>query len=319
MSEPLIEFVRGEYDYLRGRNGRDFFLSIDAYVTALRKKRRVRQILEQLQEETKNALKSYVEEQNAFIDEAKALRCELAERAPEVDNSDWPKPDEASHEWTHYAYDSFAGFDELAEADMAIAYPTLPQDDIDPGPVGDLLGILRGRLRAAEYGEDAVGDAAKIRDDLADLRLRVRNLAERRSHALRRYQYEARTLPGVAFGRLVHFSSNLNPDPVILAEGEDMATVLNRMLQEMWTAGRTVRKLVNNEAMDDYEREAARTVEQTLKNELDRLHQELTRRLPLKPGPVIRFIREQSAKIAIGVCIGVVTALILVYVFGFRG
>jgi hypothetical protein len=42
-----------------------------------------------------------------------------------------------------------------------LRYPLIPEDSDDPGAVSTLIIILRGRLRAAEYGEDARSNAAR--------------------------------------------------------------------------------------------------------------------------------------------------------------
>src|SRR5207253_7154559 len=123
-----------------------------------------------LEDETRASLSEFVEEQAQMIDDARAIRVELAAAAPEIDNSNMEKPaDPASHEWLRYDLDSFAKFDQLIDADVALAYPPLPDDAADPGPVGRLLQILRGRVDAARYGEDRENFNTPLRDDLDEL------------------------------------------------------------------------------------------------------------------------------------------------------
>jgi hypothetical protein len=147
-------------------------------MNALFRKRRVKRVIGHIERDMRDSLEHYVNEQTEFVAEATRIRRELAERAPEIDNSKMRRPDAASHERARYDLDSFARFDELTDSDFEIAYPTLPSDQDDPGPMGDLFVILRGRLRAAEYGEDAPGDGSQIREDLGDLARRIGNLAQ---------------------------------------------------------------------------------------------------------------------------------------------
>lgn len=86
----------------------------------------------------------------------------MTERAFEIDNSDMEEPDHAAYSRARWQLNSFANFDRLADQDFLIGYPTLPKADDDPGPVSSLLIILRGRLRAAEYGEDASIDDPQV-------------------------------------------------------------------------------------------------------------------------------------------------------------
>jgi hypothetical protein len=162
VAEPLIELLSREYAHLREREGRDFFLALAPYTDGLRGKWRLRRVLRQFEHEAMRALKRFVAEQNGFIEEARRIRADLAERAPEVDNSDMEEPDPGSGLRATYELDSFAGFDQLAGNDVSIAYPSLPKDDADPGPLRTLIIILRGRLRAAMYGEDSPPKRPKV-------------------------------------------------------------------------------------------------------------------------------------------------------------
>lgn len=308
------DFVQGEYDYLRARQGRDFFLALAPYVNAIHGHSNVREILSALEDETREALERFVAEQNAMIDEAKAIRLDLAERAPEVDNSDMEGPDPASHARAKYDLDSFANFDRLAETDAQIGYPTIPRDSDDPANLSTLLIILRGRLRAAEYGEGARGfNAERIRDDLKDLGRRIGNLGERRRASVQRYRQESRTLPGMAYARLVYFGSDLVADPVQIETDEDLERFLDRSLREWGQPKTLARKLANGERLEDSEGGSIAEIEDTLKDEADRLYREILRRLP-EPSPVWAFVREHTAELVVSVA----TALILVYVFGIR-
>jgi hypothetical protein len=135
MSDRLIRFVQGEYDYLRAREGRDFFLALAPYANALNGREVIREILMTLEAETQAALDAFVAEQNGLIDEARAIRIELAERAPEIDNSDMDEPENpAAREWLTYENDSLAKFDRLVEADHRIAFPGLPRTTSIPAP-----------------------------------------------------------------------------------------------------------------------------------------------------------------------------------------
>jgi hypothetical protein len=318
VADSLIDFLAREYEYLRGREGRDFFLAVARYDDELRRKRRIRKALKRLERETRDAAKHYADEQNGLIEDAKRIRGDLAARAPEIDNTDMARPDEATHAYGHWRYDSFAGFDDLVERDarLQIGYPAVPGDHDDPGVLGDMLQILRGRQRAALYGEDASINAPQIRDDLGDLGQRLGDLTRRREHALTRFRQEARTLPGLALGRLAYFGSDLNPEPPTIETDEDVEKWLDKTLRE-WGAPKTiVRKLVNAEQMDTWEQYSAAETEAFLKGELDRLHQELTRHS--SPGPassVFAFVRDPWVVTVVG---GLIVVALAVY-FGLGG
>lgn len=278
-----------EYTYLRQRKGGDFFLALAPYVNTLHGKRLVHQVLRALERETEVALTDFIDQETVFIEEAKRIREELAARAPEIDDSDMERPNHLSEMRVRYDFDSFANLDRLAVADLDIGYPVLPRDGDDPGPVSRLLIILRGRLRAAEYGEDAPGNASKLRDDLEDVGRRIGNLQSRHDAALQSYSQKSRTLPGLAYGRLARFASELVPEPVVFENDEDVDMWLDQTIRELGSPTAVVRKLVNGESLDQWETNTAQETEEALKDELDRLHQELSRRLG--PSFIDRFGR----------------------------
>jgi hypothetical protein len=315
----MTDFLSREYEYLRSRSGRDFFLALAPYATAVEARPEVREVLSALKSEMIASLQRFADEQTAFIEEATEVRAELAARAPEVDNSAMEQPDRASHGYTTWDLDSFARFDGLVERDktLEIGYPLMPEDDYAPGVVSHLLLILRGRLQAAEYGEDVLRLDRKLREDLGDVGRRIGNLGARYEHALRRFRQEARTLPGLAYGRLVSFGSDLNPEPTIVETDEDVHEAFDKAIREFATAKGVVRKIVNGSRLEPAEQGWGDQAEQFLKGELERLHQELTRRLSSGPATIARFMRDEWV-VALGSAIvgGVIVALILAFVFG---
>lgn len=283
MAEHLIDFLSREHQYVRSRRGRDFFLALSGHVGALRRKRRIRRVLEALEKESHAALRQFVNEQTKLEYECQNVRAELAERAPEIDNSTMERPDPTSRLMTRYSLDSFARFDELARADVGIGWPSLPDDAADPTIVTTLLIILRGRLRAAVFGEEAGPiDGPRLRDDLEDLGWRLEDIQERQRFSLREYHLNARTLPWLAYVRLASFGSDLNPEPAVIETDDDRQRALETILRQ-WGKPRTlVRKLIAGETLDEAEQRVLASTEDALKRELDLLHQELTRQVETK-------------------------------------
>jgi len=312
MSSRAIDLAQNEYDYLQSRKGAGFFLALSQYSTALHDNRRIRKIFGELQKDVDEASQRTKNEQIALIEEAKAIRVDLAHRAPEVDNSDMERPaNPLSQTWTEYDRDSFARFDELAAAPVEIRYSPLPSASEPDATMSLLLGILRGRLTAAEYGENPNGP--RIRDDLGDLGQRIGNLARRYEHSVRGYKQDDQALPGLALARLVTFGSDLNPEPAMIESDADLGRLLDELIREWGDPRTVVRKLVNGEQLDERTRRSVDATERALKGEAEKLHQELFRRLARVP-----FWRS-PVKLGAGVsavATAVVAGLILCYAFG---
>jgi hypothetical protein len=321
VSATAREVIERESKYLRDREGEAFFLELDRYTNALLGNTAIRGILGELKAEMDAALRRFVDEENALIDEAKRIRRELAERAPEIDNSDLERPDDPRDPgWMEYELDSLAGFDEVAAripTPESIGWPSLAGNDINPGPLSRLLGILRGRLRAAEFGEDAPGNAPLIREDLSDLGRRIANLSSEHDHSVRQHQQDALTLPGLAFGRLGYFGTDLNPRPNPIETDDDFIAQFDALLREYGQPKPLVRKFVSGQPLSDYERSTVRHVETSLKDEADRLHQELLRRLPAdRPGFLKHPLVVNLASAIVGAIVGAIVAVIVASYFG---
>lgn len=127
MSDTAREVVLREYEYLQPLERTDFFLAIASYINAIRARRHIRRVLKKLERDRTGHLKRFADELDGFIREAKAIRTELAQRAPEIDNSDMEEPDHASYSRARWQLNSFANFDRLADQDFLIGYPTLPK------------------------------------------------------------------------------------------------------------------------------------------------------------------------------------------------
>jgi hypothetical protein len=99
--------------------------------------------------------------------------------------------------WIEYDLDSLLRFDEIAAEPVEIRYSPRPGAGDPEFPLSRLLGILRGRLSAAEYGENP--NHPRIRNDLDELGRRIGNLGRRNEHSLRGYQQGRAKAVGLAF------------------------------------------------------------------------------------------------------------------------
>lgn len=314
MFDRPVEVATREHEFLRSREGADFFLALPKYVEALHANRRIRKVIRELEREVEEASKRTRDEQVGLIEDAKAIRVELARRAPEIDNSNMERPENPlSQTWMEYDLDSFARFDDLADAGVEIRYSPLPDRSDPDSTLSRLLGILRGRLSAAEHGENTPNEP-RIRDDLDDLGRRIGNLSRRHEHSLRSYRQDDRTLVGLPFARLATFGSDLNPEPTIIESDTDYRRLLDQLIREWGDPRTAVRMLVNGERLDEGKQRSVATTEATLKGEAERLHQELLRRL--SPVPFWRSPVTAGAGLGGAIVATVAAGLILHYGFG---
>lgn len=313
MFESPLSVATREYEIVRNRAGADFFLALSPYVQTLLAKRQIRKVIHGLEKEVTEAAERTRNEQVELIGDAKAIREELARRAPEIDNSNMERPENPlAPTWIEYDRDSFLRFDEIAAEPVEIRYSPLPGAGDPEFPLSRLLGILRGRLSAAEHGENP--NDPRIRDDLDDLGRQIGNLGRRNEHSLRGYQQDERRLVGLAFARLATFGSDLNPEPTLIESDEDVGRLLDKAIREWGDPRATVRGVVSGERLDDVRQRSAERIEEALKGEVERVHQELLRRL--SPFPFWQPTANAMGTFVAGVAATVVAALILQYGFG---
>jgi hypothetical protein len=240
-------------------------------------------VLKDLQRDLEEASAHVASMQRDLIQEAVVIRQDLAEAAPEVDNSDMVRPnDQMDRDYTRYDLASFARFDELVNVPVDVRYAPLPNGASEDDPVGTLLIILRGRLLAAQHGEDTP-NGLLIRDDLGDFGRRIGNLSRKHEHVVREHRQNERTLPMLGYARAVAFGSELNPEPRIIETDEDKGQWINQLFMEYGDPRARVREFVNGAQMDEPVRRRVQQIEATLKLELERFHQELIRRLSKVP------------------------------------
>ena len=96
MVESATDFLAREYESIREREGRDFFLALGPFVEELDRRPETHEVLTSFKSELEIALQRFADEQSRFVEEAKQIRDELAARAPEIDNSDMERPDRRS-------------------------------------------------------------------------------------------------------------------------------------------------------------------------------------------------------------------------------
>jgi hypothetical protein len=240
VADDVITLLDREHEHLQGLDGTTFLLRLPSYVSFVTGQRAFRSALLEMQQEAQRALQDFVEQENDIISKAVAIREDFAEKArgaEGVDDAGMKEPERASDDVEdRYAF-SLAKFDKLAAQDLGITFPTTPDDDAEQGPVSEMLNILRGKVRVAQFGEGPYleGTRENRRPDLNVFGDQLRDLLEQHEHAVRAFRQASRTLPGFALGRLEHFASNLNPEPDVKRPGESLAERFDRVLRMQWS------------------------------------------------------------------------------------
>ena len=284
----------------------------------------MRQILDRMRADAESAVDRFNATERALANEAFRLRERLAAEAPEIDNTDAPRPEYTSFAYSGWMLNSFANFDVLAADKRRIEFAPLPYEDQDKTPLRTMLIILRGRLLAAQYGEGTslLGNPPKLRADLDDFERQINNLLERHANTLTMFREEGRALPGLADERLRAFADLLTPEPLVVAEDEDADVVADRMLRravaQLGLVG-AIRSALAGQQLQRGEQQVFTKAVVFLRGEVDRLHEELHQRLSRGEGESrvrrgLLIIGRGSLRLGLVIATAAVTALVTVIV-----
>jgi hypothetical protein len=318
----ITERIERRYQQVaRQQNDADFLRQARGYVNAIAEERPARRILSRLHAEAKAGADRFNATEEELVAEAVGIRQRLAAEAPEIDNSSALEPDFASRAYGEWQLGSLASFDRLALHIKRIEFPLLPYyDPGDKTPLGTMLIILRGRLRAAQFGEDAgiLAQAPNRRPDLDDFGRQIHNVSEKHAHALKAFREAGKTLPGLADERLQAIFEELEPEPFVIAEGEGEDAIAERALlrgvQQLGIIG-LMRSALAGLQLNPGEQAVLTDAITFLRADVERLQDELIYRLGRGDGESKRrrfllFIGRGSFRVGVFIVGAVATAII---------
>lgn len=326
MSETRLVRLERRYKQLKRRQDDvEFLRQINTYLASLDSERPVRRILKRLRKDAEAAVDHFNLFERNFVEEAVEVRRRLAEAAPEIDNSNEREPAATSHARASWSLDSFASFDRLSGDQRRIEFAPLPYYDVgDKAPLGTMLIILQGRLRAAQYGEDAgeLEGRENRRPDMDDFGREIHNIQEKHSAELNRFKELGRVLPGLADERLRAIIAALEPEPFLIDEGEDEDAIAERAfrrgLQQLGIIG-VMRNALTGQRLDEGEKHVFGEAVSFLRGEAERLHEEIMQRLSRGEGTsrmarFLVFTGRGSLKLGVFIAGAVVAAIIALLV-----
>lgn len=227
MSNDRIELLDRQYQRLASREGVAFIRELRAFHDFVTTTSPFDDILAELTAEAKRTIAEHAAHDDALIPEAVALRNELAQRAPEHDDSALAPPAERGPEDIRWMF-SFANFDLVAANDDR--GEILRNDDNTRS--GMLLRVLRNRIDTINWYENPddpqpVRAEAPIRPDLDDLALRLRNLEERHRHVVQAYRQAESQHGGFQMAAVNLVINEMNPAATVIENDTDQHAHLN--------------------------------------------------------------------------------------------
>jgi hypothetical protein len=276
--DPIVELLDRQVEFLLGQEeDADFLVQVEPFLRALRSEPRLALHLEDLRSEVLDSIRVMEEIDAELTPELVALRRELVELAPALDDSDAVR---AGGQAPDLSFEhTLAFFDEY----LAAPAPQVKTDG-SGGHAGTLIGILQSKGMSYDkaHEKETAGETeseADARDALRDWRHRLGNLDARHNHGVRWLRLRMRTSAGLALLKLEQVPAELNPEPRKVTSQEDFRAMAEATLKWVMSTGRVLYQAAAGERLDDVGKSTL--VEQTreLRKGATRLHEELRHRV----------------------------------------
>jgi hypothetical protein len=279
--EDVIDLLDRQLAFLLRQSGTAFFEQLAPYVETLRSEPRIEALIEDLKLEALTRRDDFVRHDEEATEELARLREELAGLAPEYDDSALIAPTDLSASRAAYDF-SYANFDRVASLKSEIGFPTSRGRGRDPSRTGALINILRAKVHEATTGSRS--EIAEPRADSPvpdEFHRRFGNLIRRHEAEYNRFALASRSMPGLSALRLERIvEQGLQPEPEQIEADEAADRFIERQVLLAFTDIQLVRTIVfGTTPPDGDETRRADELENELRVEAERLHEELRRRL----------------------------------------
>lgn len=281
MTTPL-ERLDAARDEIIAASGPDFLRRLAEYVDLFKTDKKIKAAVEAIRKEVQDADANLTRQDQAFVTELVPIRERLAERAPEIDDSDkpWPGPynafdqsnARAFHEWTW----TLANFDAVAEdRDEKV----VEKRDLDSSRSRMLVAVLEAKLHDLVF---PFNEKPAPRPDLMDLWDETAEIGLSQVDA---YQHVERVANESGYFALLHLeevASRVEPAPrPRLRTHEEKRERLEEALRapDLMRIPEMLRPEVARGPLDQDEREALGRIETACRRELERLHRPLRKRV----------------------------------------
>jgi hypothetical protein len=284
MAEP-IDLLDRQYQRLAERDGAEFIRELRPFYTFITEgPAAVVRALAQLRVEAASQEQTFQEHDQRLIPELVGLRDELVARAPEIDDSDVPRPagrGVPSMEWQF----GLANFDELATGGpdrLAV------HQDLDTSASGMMLRILEHNLQRLQWTTEASDGALQpsernLRHDLDDLARGLRNLSDRHRHAAQQFTQAIQQQGGFQVIYLDMVVREMNPAPQEVETDEEEHAWMDEAFKRVAAGWYYVQDAVAGRPLNERARQTLDIHVSRLKPAAERVYEDLRMKLATAP------------------------------------
>lgn len=323
MADPM-ELLDRQHQRLHERDGVEFVQELRRFYDFINAgPGPVTEALAELRDEAARIERTFEEHDGELIPELVELRNDLAARAPDIDDSDAPRPagrGTASMEWAF----GLANFDQLATSGPDLVRVN---QGLDTSASGMMLRVLEQKLRRLQFTAVSVGGTLvpaeeNQRPALNDLTRRLRNLADRHRHAEQEFTQAVQQRGGFQVMYLDVAVSQLNPAPRWVETDEEEHAWMDETFKRVAAGWYDVQDAAGGRTLNERSRQVVDIHVDKLKPAAERVYEDLRLKLATAPPPpeptptygqrLRAWMKSPTFALIGGPCIaGVLTAIVI--------
>jgi hypothetical protein len=266
-----LELLDRQVSFLLKQKEQDFFMQLPAFVESLHSDPRVEAVSSELCGDAADQLEK-INARRFEVREALLNARELFVGAfPGANDGHVSPAQPGDSSWSEYR-GSLAQFDAFA-TEWATRWPSHRQIDSDPVPLERMSSLLDSKLTSVD--RECEDPAA------TPVRLALGNAGRQLTHVQRDYDLATMTSAAVAAARVLATSAALNPEPRVQTMPLEFSQLWSHTLDEIFGVGGLVREYVYERGRRREPKSVAE-IESSVRQDVERFHEEVRRRLGLR-------------------------------------
>lgn len=271
MLTDVIELLDRQVAFLLKQKEQEFFMQLPAFVESLHSDPRVEAVSSELCGDAAHQLERLSGRRFEVREALFNVRELFVGAFPGANDSHVAQAQPGDSGWHEYD-GSLAEFESYSR-ECETRWPSHRQVDLDSDPIDRMISLLDEKLKSVDR-ECEDPRAKPIRQALG-------NASRKLTHVQRDYDLATMTSAAVAAARVLATSAALNPEPRVQTKPLELSQLWSHAMEEIFGVGGLVRQYVYERGRRREPKSVAK-IEASLRQDVERFHEDVRRRLGLR-------------------------------------